>query len=309
MNRRTFLRGALTTAAAAAAMGAVGTMTGCSDKPESAVKVGLTEEERMAITPDPSYSGGKTNFCGQEIVIGTGENGEVANQALIDRQAEYLPSHLVEVTDRIYSAVGNTLADSTMIIGDTGIIIVDTGECKETAALDLELFRKVTDLPVVAVIYTHNHYTGGTATYLGEGNPNNVPIIAQENFMEALISPLTETATSYVDRAHFMFGDYLPIDGEDGRTSGGVGAFFSNPYIESFTPGFIAPNVLIPVAEPETVRKIDGLTFHFYPTASDSADNINIYIEEEDTIITNQAWAQCTICTRCAARSFATLSR
>lgn len=35
--------------------------------------------------------------------------------------------------------------------------------------------------------------------------------------------------------------------------------------------------------------KIDGLTFHFYPSISDSIDNINIYIEEEKTLFANQS--------------------
>lgn len=292
LERRTFLRGAL--AATAAAALPLGIMTGCSSQGASAanvsIKTGLTEEERAAVTPDPSYMGGKTNFCGQEIKIGTGENGEAANQALLDQQAHYSPAHMVKVTDRVYSAIGNALSNSTMVIGDTGIIVIDTGECRETAELDYEMFRTVTDKPVVAVIYTHCHYTGGTTAYLPANNPDNVPIIAQERFMEALLSPFTETATSYADRAHTMFGDYLPIEGEDGRTSCGIGPFYSNPYVKSFTPGFIPPNKLIPAAEKEVVEKIDGLTFHFYPTTSDSADNINIFIEEENTIVTNQAW-------------------
>lgn len=292
MGRRSFLKGAL--AATAAAALPLGVMTGCTQSggnaANAAARTGLTEEERAAVTADPSYMGGSTNFCGQEVVVGTGENGEAANQALLDQQAKYLPAHLVKVTDRIYSAIGNALSNSTMVVGDTGIVIIDTGECKETAAEDLKLFREVTDKPVIAVIYTHNHYTGGTTAYLPEGNPDNVPIIAQEHFMEALLSPFTETATSYVDRAHTMFGDYLPLEGEDGRTSCGIGAFYSNPYVDSFTPGFIPPNKLIPASEKETVEKIDGLTFHFYPTVSDSADNINIFIEEENTIVTNQAW-------------------
>ncbi|OUO85792.1 hypothetical protein B5F44_12875 [Gordonibacter urolithinfaciens] len=293
MGRRSFLKGAL--AATAAAALPLSAMAGCSQgggaaKENTAVKTGLSEEERAAVTADPSYMGGSKNFCGQGVTMGTGENGETANQALLDQQALYLPAHLVKVTDRIYSAVGNALSNSTMVIGETGIIVIDTGECQETAALDLELFRTVTDKPVVAVIYTHCHYTGGTTAYLPAGNPGNVPIIAQEHFMEALLSPFTETATSYVDRAHTMFGDYLPIDGEDGRTSCGIGPFYSNPYVKSFTSGFIPPNKLIAATEKEVIERIDGLTFHFYPTVSDSADNINLFIEEENTIVTNQAW-------------------
>lgn len=292
MSRRSFLKGAIATSMIAAVPATIG-LAGCSGPEGTAVKVGLSEEERAAFTPDAAYSGGKTNYCDQEFSIGTGVNGEVANQALIDAQSNYYPAHLVKITDRIYTAMGNALANSTMIIGDTGIIIVDTGECVETSKLDYDMFKTVEgvkDKPISAVIYTHNHYTGGTTTYLGEGNKNNVPVIAHSNFMNALLSPFTETASSYVDRAHTMFGDYLPIEGEDGRTSCGIGAFYSNPYTETYTPGFIQPNRLIDEKKDEEVITIDGLTFHFYPTTSDSPDNINIWIEEENTIVSNQVW-------------------
>lgn len=299
LDRRSFFKGAAAVAAAGALPLVLG---GCAQESASLpatgadgarVKTGLTDEERMAATPDPSYMGGSTNFCGEEVVVGTGPDGEVANQKLIDVQTEYRPAHLVKVTDRIYSAVGNALSDSTIVFGDTGVIVIDNGESIETAQEDIKLFQTIegyADKPIVALIYTHNHYVGGGQAYIPADNPDNIPIIAQEKFMTALLSPFTETATCYVDRAHFMFGDYLPIEGEDGRVTCGLGAFYSNPYVESNTSGMIPPNTLIPADEDEVVMTIDGLTFHFYPTVSDSADNINVYIEEENTVVTNQAW-------------------
>lgn len=291
MKRRDFLKGAL--AATAGAMVPLA-LSGCSSEtvPTAAaatIKVGLSEEERAAATPDPSYMGGSTNFCGQKVVIGTDETGAIANQAMIDQHKNYKP-HMVKVTERIYVSVGNALANSTMVIGDTGIIVIDTGECHETAELDLAQFRTVTDKPVAAVIYTHNHYTNGTTAFVPKGNPDNVPIIAQERFMQSLLAPFTEIAACSMDRAQIMFGCYLPWEGEDGNVGCGIGAYYQNPHVASTTGGLIPPNTLIPMNEHMTEMKIDGLTFQFFPTASDSADNINIYIVEEDTIVTNQAW-------------------
>ena len=112
----------------------------------------LSDEERLASISDPIYMGGKTNASGQALEMGTGKQGQIANQAMIDKREEY-NSQLHKVTDRVYCAVGNGLANSTMIIGDTGIIIVDTNESMEAAPLDRDRFRTVTDKPVAPVIY------------------------------------------------------------------------------------------------------------------------------------------------------------
>ena len=62
-----------------------------------------------------------------------------------------------KVTDTIYMAIGYALANSIMIIGDTGVIIVDVTESIEAATEIFAEFRKITKKPVTDIIYTHNH--------------------------------------------------------------------------------------------------------------------------------------------------------
>ncbi len=251
----------------------------------------LSDEERLASISDPIYMGGKTNASGQALEMGTGKQGQIANQAMIDKREEY-NSQLHKVTDRVYCAVGNGLANSTMIIGDTGIIIVDTNESMEAAQLDLDLFRTVTDKPVAAVIYSHDHYVNGTKLYVGDGNPQNLPIIAHENFVSVMNSTLAETNDTYVPRALMMFGSLLPTEGEDATVMGGIGAYYKNPNVKSATAGFIAPSTLIPSVEKAamTPLTIDGVDFEFYPMESDSPANINVYLPGENVAISNTVW-------------------
>lgn len=54
-------------------------------------------------------------------------------------------------------AIGYGLANSIMIIGKTGVVIVDVTESYEAAAEIFEEFRKITDKPVTDIVYTHNH--------------------------------------------------------------------------------------------------------------------------------------------------------
>jgi len=61
------------------------------------------------------------------------------------------------VAGNIYAAIGFGLANSIMIEGVDGLIIVDTMESCEAAEDVLTEFRKISDKPVKAIIYTHNH--------------------------------------------------------------------------------------------------------------------------------------------------------
>jgi len=59
----------------------------------------------------------------------------------------------VKGTNNIYVAIGFGLANSIMIEGKDGLIIVDTMESKEVAANVLSEFRKITQKPIRAIIY------------------------------------------------------------------------------------------------------------------------------------------------------------
>ncbi len=81
------------------------------------------------------------------------------------------PPTVHQVTDGVYSAVGYDIANSIMIEGDDGIIIVDTTSTVEAAQLVIDEFRKITDKPVTAIIYTHGHldHVNGAQAFVDEG--------------------------------------------------------------------------------------------------------------------------------------------
>ena len=104
----------------------------------------LTEEERLNSTYNPIYMGADVDRNGNELVVGTGENGQVANQEMIDHHEQFEPK-MYKITDRVYMTNSYGLANSVMIEGDNGIIIVDTNDSIEAAQMELEQFRTVTD--------------------------------------------------------------------------------------------------------------------------------------------------------------------
>lgn len=269
-------------------------LSACSSATQSAGEnidlssIPLTDEERLNSTYNPIYMGADVDRNGNPLVVGTDEEGQVANQEMIDHHAQFEPK-MYQITDRVYMTNSYGLANSVMIEGDTGIIIVDTNDSIEAAQMELEQFRTVTDKPVSAVIYTHFHYVYGTQAYIPEGNPDNIPVIAHEDHAACMSSVMSEYSTTYVDRLMRHHGCYLPAEGEDGVVGCALGPFYSNPMVESATSGYIAPNTFIP-REGTTEMTIDGVKFQFTPQASDSEDSMTIYLPEEDVCINNLSW-------------------
>lgn len=97
------------------------------------------------------------------------------------KQAEQFPEKVVKVADGVYTAVGYSVANVSMVVGDDGVIIIDTGLDVSGAAKIVEQFEKITDKPVRAIIYTHSHgdHTGGTTAFFGKERPQ---IWARSNF-------------------------------------------------------------------------------------------------------------------------------
>lgn len=80
---------------------------------------------------------------------------------------------VVEVADEVYAAVGYRASVFSMIEGEDGIILIDTGQTTPGAAKEaLAEFRKITDKPVKAIILTHSHgdHIGGIRVFAAEGD-------------------------------------------------------------------------------------------------------------------------------------------
>jgi alkyl sulfatase BDS1-like metallo-beta-lactamase superfamily hydrolase len=91
----------------------------------------------------------------------------------LTQQNEQFKEQIVEVADNVHVAVGYSVSNVSMIVGDDGIVLVDTGMMGESAERIAKEFRKITDKPVKAIIYTHSHgdHTGGAPVFLGDERP------------------------------------------------------------------------------------------------------------------------------------------
>lgn len=249
----------------------------------------LTEEERLNSTYNPIYMGADIDYRGEELIIGEGPKGQIHNQATLDHQEQYAEGKVYKVTDRVYVANGFGLANSAMIIGDTGITIVDTNDCSEASQKEYEEFKKISNLPVKNIIFSHYHYTFGTTTYVNEDNKNDVTIYAHEGHSAGLANAASEISKIYTYRNAVQQAGMLPFEGVDGATGCGLGPFMTDPELEKHTSGYIAPTELIS-GERVTEVNIDGVRVQFIPSAADSLDSMTIWLPDERVAINNHVW-------------------
>jgi len=78
----------------------------------------------------------------------------------------------IELTEHVHVVVGYGVSTFSFVIGDTGIVAVDSGSVPQLSAEAITELRTRTELPILALVYTHGHpdHTGGAQAFLDE-NP------------------------------------------------------------------------------------------------------------------------------------------
>jgi uncharacterized sulfatase len=115
------------------------------------------------------------------LIIPTVVGSESETTKLLkERNAEF-EQDMIKVTDGVYTAVGYSVSPVSMILGEDGVVVVDTGMDTVSAEKVRADFRKITKKPVKAIIFTHGHgdHTGGASVFVGNDNPQ---IWARSNF-------------------------------------------------------------------------------------------------------------------------------
>ncbi|HXC52356.1 MAG TPA: alkyl sulfatase dimerization domain-containing protein [Candidatus Limnocylindrales bacterium] len=207
----------------------------------------------------------------------TGPHTSADVRAAIDEQALQFPRQVIEVTGGVHVAVGYGLANSVLIVGDGGVIIVDTMESAEAAAPVREEFRRISTAPVAAIVYTHNHadHIFGAAVLAGEDHPQ---VIAHASFETELTRLGMMTRGVIWRRSMRQFGAMLP---EADRTNCGIGPRLLNEAKSTLSP-------LLPTTTfdgDRTEMTIAGVHMELLHLPGETPDQIAVWLPEKRVLV------------------------
>lgn len=214
-----------------------------------------------------------------------GPRGQVAHPDHIDHNAQFERA-VHRVRDGVWSVVGNGLSNQNFVEGPDGLIAIDTGESIQEMQWSLDAIAEHASAPVVAVIYTHSHYVGGTAAIAGAGD--SIPVWGHQRIASNREHTGMELSASATRGAIHQFGLLLDTDGPDGLVNVGLGTDFRRAEHAPHEIGFVEPTNL--VGDEPTEATIAGLRVEFTPAPSDADDSVTIWFPELDTAVHNIAW-------------------
>ena len=158
------------------------------------------------------------------------------------RQSRLLTRYhgLFKVTDGVYQIRGFDLSVMTIILTDSGYVVVDPLLTVPTSKAGMELvYRQLGRKPIVAVIYTHSHldHWGGVKGVISEADVTSgrVKIIAPQHFLDFAISENIIAGNVMSRRASYMYGNLLHR-GVKGQVGSGLGQTTSSGAVSLIDP-------------------------------------------------------------------------
>jgi alkyl sulfatase BDS1-like metallo-beta-lactamase superfamily hydrolase len=129
-------------------------------------------------------------------ICGTAAAQEFAGREKLRAHSAEFRRKVIKITNGVWVAVGFSDANSALIEGEDGSIVVDTTSNVEDATAVKAEFAKLSTAPVRAIIYTHSHpdHIGGAGVFAGNDHPEIL--------------------------AHQLFVDRVPDVGRNGRDGG-----------------------------------------------------------------------------------------
>lgn len=219
------------------------------------------------------------------VMVSCADSSSTIEKKSLDvESAKNLSEHSTEfernvyrVGENVYSAVGFGLANSILIEGKDGLIIVDTMESVENARMVLGEFKKISDKPVRAIIYTHNHvdHVLGTREMAG---PGDLPEIYAHETLHSYVQRLVNKMLPVIGtRSMRMFGNYLD---ERGLVNAGIG-----PYLginDRSTSGYLRPTQTFSDTKEITVA---GIRLKLIHAPGETDDQIYVYLPDQNLLI------------------------
>ena len=177
----------------------------------------------------------------------------------------------------IHFAIGFGIANSIMVEGKEGNIIIDASDSVFEAEKIYSLFRKKNSNPIKAIIYTHNHgdHTFGTAFYVN--NQDERPqIIAHEDtdfYVQRIMGILNPIIT---ERSNRMFGTLLS---EEDLINVGIGPSLN---VAKSPTGYIRPDVIF---NDNLELNIAGIKIELFHAPGETNDQLFVWLPDHKALL------------------------
>ena len=177
----------------------------------------------------------------------------------------------------IHFAIGFGIANSIMVEGKEGNIIIDASDSVFEAEKIFSLFSKKNSNPIKAIIYTHNHgdHTFGTAFYVN--NQDERPqIIAHEDtdfYVQRIMGILNPIIT---ERSNRMFGTLLP---EEDLINVGIGPSLN---VAKSPTGYIRPDVIF---NDNLELNIAGIKIELFHAPGETNDQLFVWLPDHKALL------------------------
>ena len=178
---------------------------------------------------------------------------------------------------KIHIAIGFGIANSIMVEGNGGNIIIDSADSVFEAEEIYSFFKKKNANPIKAVIYTHNHadHTFGTSFYL-TSQSERPKIIAHEStdyYMQRILGIINPIVSV---RSARMFGTQLP---EEDLINVGIGKSLN---VSKSPPGYVKPDITF---KDELVLDIADIDIRLFHAPGETNDQLFVWLPEFNSLM------------------------
>ncbi|NGY06872.1 alkyl sulfatase dimerization domain-containing protein [Solimonas terrae] len=199
-----------------------------------------------------------------------------ATPAALHAQSAEFKREILNPADGVYVAIGYGIANSILLVGDDGVIVVDTTETAESAREVLAAFRKITDKPVKAIVYTHSHpdHIGGAAVFAAG---RDVPVYAQRELVANMQRTSIELQTAITRRSQRMYGMPLPADQV---INVGIG-----PFVDMHADSTVDTLPPTRVFDEQLEDTVAGIHFRLVHAPGETGDQLFMWLPERHIVL------------------------
>jgi len=230
----------------------------------------------------------KSVYMGADVKLVKAPNGAVIREEVLKASSKilYFEPTTEKLADGVWCIGGYSLANTTVIEAQDGLIVYDTGDTKEEAEHIRHAIEKISSKPIKVIIYSHSHYAMGGGALVEK--PEDVLVIGHpklnetvENNLKGGGSPsaIPEVGPLMTSRVLIQFNNFLPTEGPDAALAG---------KLELGKPiAFLPANKTVTDGE---VLDILGIKMQFFTRYTSDDYNLTVYVPEKKLVMNNFFW-------------------